>query len=547
MIVRLRVQGIALIEQAEMALGPGFTAITGETGAGKSLLVDSLQLALGRRADAELVRAGESKGIVELSCEPPARLFADEELDGGRIEIRRELSAEGRSSARINGRAATVAALRDAGRRLADLHGQNEHQALLDPDLQLEALDDWIGPEGEGPKAAVRDAYEARQEAIRRLESLRSGVRMRAQRLDMIGFQIEEIEAVGPRPGELAEIEALLERLKHGERLGIAAAAALDALSEGEANASDLGGRALGQLADAARFDPGLNGIAGPLSEGLELIGEAIHRLRSYAEELTADPDALNQAAERQDGLRRLLRKYGSDEAEVLAHLERIRQEADDLQNAEAGEGALLRNLQEAEGALGAACAALSELRRERADELQVQALRHLRDLGMPAAELRLEVRPAEPTAHGADALAMLFSANPGEPLMPLEKVASGGELSRIMLALKCSLAGRAGVPTLIFDEVDAGLSGRAAAATARKLAELARSVQVIAITHLPQIAGQADRHFRIEKGEEGGRTLTRITELSDEERVAEMARLLAGDEVGASALANARELLRRP
>jgi DNA repair protein RecN (Recombination protein N) len=546
MIRSLHVTGIALIDEARLELGPGFTAITGETGAGKSLLVDSLQLALGRRADAELVRAGEKRGIVELMAEPPARLFGADELENGQITIRRELSAEGRSMAKINGRAATVAALREAGRRLADLHGQNEHQALLDPDLQLEALDLWIGDEREPVAHRVRAAYEARLEAQRRLEALRSSVRIRAQRLDMIRFQIEEIEAVSPRLGEAEELAAQLERLKHADRLRTLAAGALNALSEAEINAADLMGQGLGQVNEAARLDATLLPRAEALQEAAELLDDAAAELRAYLEDLSLDPDALNAAAERLDALKRLIRKYGADEADVLAHLDRIRQEADDLENAEAGEEALNTRLQEADAALRDACAELTRLRAARAAELQVQAVGHMRDLGMPKCELRLELRPAEPTAHGADSLVMLFSANPGEPLMPLEKVASGGELSRIMLSLKCSLAGKAGVPTIIFDEVDAGLSGRAAAATARKLAQLAQSVQVIAITHLPQIAGQADRHFRIEKAGEKGRTVTRITELRGEERVMEMARLLAGDEVGESALANARELLKR-
>ncbi len=551
MIVELTVENIAIIERAQLVLGPGYTVLTGETGAGKSLLIDAIELALGERADFELVRSGMRAATVsvvfDLSQRPEIVERCEElgiPLEESTLYLQRELIAEGRSQCRAGGKLLPVAVVKQLGSILVDLHGQHDHQALLNSEGHDEHLDAWIGHPADTLKVQVAEKFARAAEARRRLEGLRAGLRDREHRLDLLKFQANEIESVAPKAGELEESETMLSRLKHTEKLAEASFSALEATSDGESNAADLLGVAVANLQAAVKFDPTLEPAIEALNGALVSMQEAAHELRGYAESLDADPERLEEVAGRIDALKRLRRKYGVDEAEVLAFLEKVREELDLLEDGAESEEELATAYSGALAALVAKSGELTKLRQERGVEFDRLVAMELSDLGMERAQFRTHFSPREPDADGADSVEFYFSANAGEPQKPLSKIASGGEISRVMLAIKSSLAGKAGVPTLIFDEVDAGLGGRAAATVAKKIEELASHYQVLVISHLPQIACRATTHYRIEKGESDRRVVASVRRLNDEERVREIARMLAGEEVTNSAIANAREML---
>ena len=551
MIVELTVENLAIIERSHITLGPGFTVLTGETGAGKSLLIDAIELALGERADAELVRTGAPRAsvnvVLDLSQEPIALEKCAElgiPVEDNLLYIQREVFAEGRSQCRVGGKMIPVSALKQLGQFLVDLHGQHDHQSLLDAARHIGYLDAWIGKPSFELLTQVAEAYQAVDEARKRLQSLRAGMRDREHRLDLLKFQVNEIEAVQPVAGEMTELENQLSRLKHTEKLATAAFGALEVIGDKEDCAVDQLGTAVKSLEDCLRFDPGLEEKIAPIREALILAEEGIHGLRAYAEVLEADPAKLEETATRIDSLRRLRRKYGEDEEKILEFLETARLELALLEDSEASEEDLRHAVETREVELNRIAQKLSELRKGRSLEFSDLVQTQLRDLAMDRAlfEVNFQVKPAD--ASGADFVEFFFSANTGEVPRPLGKIASGGEISRVMLAIKTALAGRAGVPTLIFDEVDTGLGGRAAATVARKLEELATHYQILVISHLPQLASRATTHYRIEKVEANGRVMTQVRLLHPDERVEEIARMLAGEHVTESALANAREML---
>lgn len=551
MIRELAVENLAIIEKAVLTFESGFTALTGETGAGKSLLVDAIELALGERADSDLVRTGSPKATVQLTADlseaagvRAACIEAGYAVEDDLLILSREVSAEGRSTCRINGRTAPVSVLKTLGNALVDLHGQHDHQALLHPEAHLGYLDRWIGsPLGELLRP-VASAHEAYADAVRRLEAFQRTNQLREQRLDLLRYQVNEITEAAPQEGESEELEAQLIRLRNAEKLVTASASALTSLSDDEAAATELIARAVSAIEAVTRFDAALEPIAESLRNVQIEAEEAASALRDYMESLEADPGALDLATERLDLLKRLRRKYGATEAEVLAHLATAQEELAMLEDAEANEESLGRTVETTRADLMAACAGLTALRTDYAARFAIEIQRELRDLAMAKAEFSVSILAHEPTANGADAVQFFFSANPGESPKPLAKIASGGEMSRVMLAIKSGLAGKDGVPTLIFDEVDAGLGGRAAATVARKLEELARHAQVLVISHSPQIASRANVHYRIEKVERDGRVVTEIRRLDADEREQEIARMLAGEHVTDAALANARALL---
>ncbi|MBS1703396.1 MAG: DNA repair protein RecN [Armatimonadetes bacterium] len=550
MIVELHVENLAIIQEAKVAFRDGFTALTGETGAGKSLLIDALELCLGERADAELVRTGATKAsvqlVVDLSTRPEILAIAEElgvDVEEGQVYIQREVMAEGRSQARVNGKSVPLSVLRELGAAIVDLHGQHQHQALLDQETHVQYLDSWIGGPATNLKAETAERYSAWQEAKRKYEALQKGIQEREQRLDMLRFQVNEIESFSPVEGEEADLNARLSRLRNVEKISDAAQRSLVALSEGEVNARDLLAAGLKDAEEVTRLDPSLD--LAELQEALVDVQEAIHKLQAYMDTLDSDPEALEETIERLDGLKRLKRKYGETEAEILAYLESAQAELNDLTDIEASEDALRQALDASSARLKESFAELTALRSSRSKEFVADVQNHLADLSMAKTQFAVQIRPGEPSPDGTDFVEFLFSANAGEDLKPLAKIASGGEISRVMLAMKSALAGRAGVPTLIFDEVDTGLGGAAAAAVGKKIRALSEHYQVLAISHLPQVASRANEQFRIQKAEAGGRVQTEIIRLSEDDRVQEIARMLAGDEVSEHAVANARDLLR--
>lgn len=553
MIVELSVENVAIIERSQLQLGPGFTVLTGETGAGKSLLIDAIELVLGERADTDLVRAGAARAVVaavfDFSDHPELRaLAADQglELEDGLLYVQREVAAEGRSNCRVGGKLAPVAALKKLGQRLVDLHGQHDHQSLLHPERHGEFLDGWIGEPIPELKHAMANAYQVWSEAKQDLAALQRGVREREQRLDMLRFQVEEIRNASPQPGEFEELEARLSRLQHSEKLAEAVFGAIDQLSEQERCAIDLAGASLRSLEAVQRFDPEVEDLVEQVRSAWVGLDEATRSLRAYGERLEVEPRLLEATAERLDLLKRLRRKYGETEATILEFLAEAERELELLTDHEQTIERLELRVKQSEEQARKAAEKLSAARRSRAPEFAKQVTEQLHDLAMEKARFDVRFTDRAMDHDGTDAIEFFFSANVGEPERPLAKIASGGEVSRVMLAIKTALAGRAGVPTLIFDEVDSGLSGRAAAVVARKLEELATHYQILAISHLPQIASRATTHFRIEKQERDGRVLTSVRGLDGQERIEEIARMLAGEALSESALANARDLLAR-
>lgn len=551
MILELSVENLALIERADLRLTSGFTALTGETGAGKSLVIDALALALGGRADTDLVRNGEKKGCVTLLADlaqtSPARAKCQElgvDLDEDQLLIQREVSAEGRSTVRLNGRPSSVGILKQIGSALADLHGQHDHQSLLNPEEQIEFLDAWIGDEATSLKKVVSEKYSFLSSLQADLKAIRSGQKEREQRIDLLQFQIEEIAQANPQVGEAELHQAQLNKLKNAEKLGVASSQLVNTLGDEEGSAHERISTACRELELLAGLDSDLEVPLHHIRQAETLVQEATRALRSYSDLLEHNPIALEETANRLDVLARLKRKYGSDESEILAFLDEAIAELDSLQSLETDESSLESQIDITFQELVTAADELSDLRTQKSRLFQSEAQSHMRELAMDKAVFEVNLEKTTIQSNGQDTVEFQFSANPGEPTKPLHKVASGGELSRIMLAIKVASAGTAGIQTLIFDEVDTGLSGRAAAITARKLQQLAEHSQVVVISHLPQIAAAAKNHFNIEKVESFGRVITQIRRLDTQDRTTEIARLLAGEKIGHSALANAREIM---
>ncbi len=552
MIRELSVENIAIIDQASLHLHPGFTALTGETGAGKSLLIDAIDLALGGRADSDLVRAGASKGVVHLVADLTHNPLAKEqcallgvELEDDLLFVQRDIKPEGRSTCRLNGKPVPVSTLKGIGNLLVDLHGQHDHQALLDHTTHGFYLDAWIGEPARVLLEQVADAFSDLERTRQELAASRLDHRDREHQIDLLKFQIGEIEDASPVPGELETTETDLKKLSHFEKLQDAVQSALKSLNEQEPCAVDQLGEALQALDGVLRFDENLESALDPLRQARVYLDEAVLALRTYADAVDSDPEKLEELAGRIDTLKRLRRKYGEDETAILEFLSRARIQLDQYENAESNAERLAERVAEAEARYRELATQLSALRREHAPKLAKFVESEVRLLAMERALVEVRQQAAAPSSNGIDAVEFLFSANAGEPVRPLAKIASGGEISRVMLALKVVLAGKAGVPTLIFDEIDTGLSGRAAAVVAKKLAQLAESYQVIVISHLPQIASRAQFHFRIHKAEIRGRVTTQLLPLEAEDRVLEIARMIAGESIGDMALANAREFLR--
>ncbi|GBD30504.1 DNA repair protein RecN [bacterium HR32] len=564
MLRELHVRDFALLEDVRVEFGPGLNVLTGETGAGKSMLVDALGAVLGYRTPSDVVRTGASvariAAVFDLARWPRVAEAAAElgvPLEDGTLVLVREVG--GRARAYANGEPTTVAVLRRLGSLLVEVHGQHEGQRLLDPSTHRELLDAF-GQDALGELLARVGALFARwREARAALRSLEGDERERAHRVDLLAFQVAEIEAARLRPGELDELTALRARLVHAERLREAVGAAYDVLyGREEGTAADSVGRALALLRQAAQWDPDLRQAVDVLEGVQAQLQEAARDVHAALERSQSDPARLEEVEERIAGVRALLRKYGDTEEAVLAYARRAAEELEALRNADSRRETLAAEVESLQAELAAAVGELSKARREAARRLERAAVRHLRDLAMPSArfQVQLETREDEDGLPlegrrvavgpwGADRVEFLLSTNPGEPPKPLARVASGGELSRVMLALRSALAAADPVPVMVFDEVDAGVGARTGQVIGAKLSELARRSQVLCVTHLPQIAAAADRHLAIRKLTEGGRTRTVVEALDGGSRVEEVARMLSGPQPTEIARHHARELLR--
>jgi DNA repair protein RecN (Recombination protein N) len=552
MLSELRVENLLLIECAQLRLAPGLNVLTGETGAGKTVLAHALDLLLGGRAKPSIVRPGAAEAYVEGVFELPEALRAElgERLpqDAEEVVLARRIGADGRTRALVNGRSATVADLRELAEPLIAFYGQHEHRRLTLAGAQLEILDGFCGAAQLARRAQVATAHAAAREAEQALAELQELAGARERELDLLDFELAEIDAADPSEEEAAALHAERERLRHVEALRGAALGAAEAAGADDAGIASVlaaGGRG---LAGTEGIDPALDALAerwrGVALEAAELARD----LRDYAEALEAEPGRLDAVEERLAVLDRLRRKHGGSIGAVLAHAERCRARRDELARAEVAIEEARGRRDEAHAQLHAGSAALHKARTAAAPKLAAAVRRRLGELAMKGAAFEIELREREPGPAGADAVEFLIAPNPGVPAGPLRETASGGELSRVMLAIMgvAASARGAGERALVFDEVDAGIGGQTARAVGDALRELAAGRQVICITHLPQVASLAARHFSIAKDASTTPARTTVSELRGGEVVAELARMLgADDDADGAARRHAEELLR--
>lgn len=551
MLRRLTVKNLAIVDDLDLELASGLTVITGETGAGKSILVDAVALLAGGRGASELVRDGAARLSVsgEFDLDPPLRRQLAEAglpADSETVLIRRELSSDGRGRAFVEDEPASIRTLARVGLRLVAIHGQNSEQELAEADAALELLDAFAGAgrEADATAAAARHWKESRA----RRESLEESGRNRGVRLETLDFQIREVESAAPGPREEEELERERGRLAHADRIRRAGETALAALSEDEGSAADRLGEAARAFAELAAIDPAEAIHREEAEELKRRVSDLAAAARDAASAIESDPDRLTGIESRLERLSRLKRKYGCTVAELPALLERWKGERDELAHVEDALERLEKEERAAAAAYRGAAEALSKKRGAAAPRLSAAVEKEIRTLAMEKARFRIALSRVEddsPRAAGVETAAFLFAPNPGEPEKPVEKVASGGELSRLQLAIQSIASGR-GMRgrTLVFDEVDAGIGGRTAEVVGRKLRALAQYDQVLCVTHVPQIAALADRHFHAEKRVLRGRTVASVRPLEGRERVAEIARMLAGETVPETAWKHAAALL---
>lgn len=551
MLDALHIQNYALIDRLEVALSPGFNALTGETGAGKSIVVGALNLVLGARASADLVRTGADAARVEAAFSldrPSARLRAllaehDIPLEDGVLILARTVLADGRSKAFAGGRMVPVAVLAALGDELVDLHGQHEHQSLLRPDLQREVLDAYAGA---GARAeAVAEKVTLLHALVREIAAVESDDRDTARRMEFLRHEIGEIDAAGLQPGEEEELRSRLNRIIHAEKLRGLSESAYAALYEGESpSAVDLLDRALSGIAELGGISAEFLELSAPLHEARAQVEAVAETLRGNLSDTEYDPAELDALHRRQGVINDLKRKYGADIAEILAYRGRAAAELAGYDSRDARLAELRGQEARLRGEATEAANALSAVRRKAAAALDRKIAETLRDLDMKGARFETRFTDIPLCAHGVDGVEFLLSANAGEKPKPLRAVASGGEMSRIMLALKSVFAGMDRIPTLVFDEIDAGVGGVVARRVSEKMAALAASHQVLCISHLPQIAAAADAHYVVEKQVRRGVTATAVARVDGEARERELARLLDGSLSDVS-LEHARALLR--
>lgn len=549
MLLRLRAENFAIIDELEMEFSPGFSVLSGETGAGKSILIDALTFALGAKAGGEQIRTGAEFAEVQAVFSPERNrsleMFLEEQglAPGEEIIIRRQLNSAGKSRGWLNARPASLSMLHQLGGKLVDIYGQHDYQTLLEPEHHLHFLDDYAGLWSRFAK--YPGLFQQYQELAAEFARMKMSDQERREKEELLRFRISELERAHLVPGEEPELEAERERLKHSELLRQASETGhLELYSQDNAMAGRMS-RIQKEMEKAGEFDPELLRLARVLADARAAVEEVGRELGAYLQRLNADPARLEEIENRLAELRRLKRKYQAELPELVALLKASRKELDELAHFESRTAELEKKLIACKEQTLELARGLSKERKSQAKLLERKVEQLLKELGM--AKSRFEVRFAElpePTALGIDSLEFFLSPNPGEELKPLAKIASGGELSRIMLALRGILARKASAPVLIFDEIDAGIGGAVAEAVGRKLKELAGQNQVLCVTHLAQIAKFADHHFQVLKRTEKGRSVTRVKALGREERVEELARMLAGVKITDKARAVAREML---
>lgn len=549
MLKELHIENIAIIEKADIDFHDGFNVMTGETGAGKSIIIDSLNAVLGGRTNRELVRHGARKASVTAVFDPDGTEAWLEENDlepEDELILQRKINAEGKSTCRVNGMPVSVTQLRELGNLLLSIHGQNDGRQLLDEGRHLAYLDAFGGYEGE--LNAFHAAYEEYRRAVKKMDQLALDEEEKQRLIESLEYRVTELSRAELQAGEEAQLEARAEIMRNSEKLSENLGMAFDALYAGEMNALGLVADAQYGLRRIADYAPNMPAAVESLEQAKLLLEDVAEQVRDVLSELDFSPEEFDRIETRLAQLKKLERKFGTDEAGLIEMLETSKQRLEEIQSSDELLHLLQKQAEEKRKQVVKCAGALTKKRIAAGEELAARIQKELAYLSMPSVRFVTEVVPVENaegfTATGGDVVRFLISANAGEAPGRISKIASGGELSRIMLAMKTVFAEKDPVPTLVFDEIDTGISGIAAQRVAEKIAGLSRNVQVVCVTHLPQLAAMGDHNFRIEKQENEGRTFTSVVPLDYNGKSKEIARLQSGELLSETALAGANELI---
>lgn len=548
MLVHLHVKNLALIQEVQADFGPGLNILTGETGAGKSILMGSVNLALGQKMSRGMIREGAPYALVELvfqvdSCTEEKLKELDVFPEEGQVIITRKLM-ENRSISKVNGEASTAGNIKKIAALLLDIHGQHEHQSLLYPEKQMEILDEFGGGEILEKKEGVKGFYIEYSRLKKELESYQIDEEQRRREMGFLEYEIQEISQAQLKPGEDQELETVYRKLANGKKIteGLGSVYQITGY-EGEGMGAQMG-RAMQKISQIREYDSELENIYSSMEDMDSLLNDLNRELSSYLSEFVFSEEEFQETENRLDLINHLKSKYGHTIEEILSYQGEKEKELERLENFQARKEELERKLEEQEMLLKKASQELTRCRKDWASMLEEKIIQSLQDLNFLNVEFHISFREKESyTAQGKDSITFMISTNPGEPVLPLQQVVSGGELSRIMLAIKTLLADKDQTETLIFDEIDTGISGRTAQKVAEKMKVIGENHQVLCITHLPQIASQADYHYLIEKNVENMETSTRIRRLSYDDSVEELARMLGGAKITDAVLQNAAEM----
>ena len=549
MLQNLHVKNLALIDEAEVEFGEGLNVLSGETGAGKSIIIGSMNLALGNKVPKEMLRENDDTAFVELvfSVDSPQTISQlrelDVEVEDGTVILSRKISA-GRAIAKVNGEAVSTARMKEVASLLIDIHGQHEHQSLLNKRKHLDFVDRYAKNELLDKKEKLANLYAKFKKLNEEYINSNLDVQERNRELSLLQYEVKEIEDANPVIGEDEELETSFRRISNGKKILESFTTAMGYTSSDMDGASDLIGRAVRELSLVTRYDENAAEFEERLSEIENLLSDFNHELGSYISGLSFDDETFYQIQCRLDLINHLKSKYGDTMEAILAAKGKKQERLDILLHYEDYTKKLKQELNIVEMELSDLCGEVSEIRQKASKQLTEDIITSLKELNFLDVRFDIDFKRMENYSSGGyDDVEFLISTNPGEPLKPLDKIASGGEMSRIMLALKTIMADRDDIEALIFDEIDSGISGRTAQMVSEKMNVLGKNHQIICITHLPQIAAMADKHFLIEKNVENGKTVSNISELNEEESVKELARMLGGVEITDTVVSNAREM----
>lgn len=552
MLRSLSIKNIALIDQIQVDFSEGLNILTGETGAGKSIIIDSINAVLGSRVSKDLIRTGQESAVVEalfdLEDSEAIEIFEEQGFteDDTQVVVSREFNLQGKNICRINGRLLNVSMLKELGQNLIDIHGQHDNQSLLNTNVHIDLLDKFGGDKVSKVFDEYSEVYQNVKEMRRKIEQLGGDSRERERKLDLLRFQLEEIDSLKLKSGEDKELEEKKTIMSNAEKMISGINDSYDILYEGERGQSILDGLnlVLKGLANIESFDSKISSFIEKVQSVYYSIEDIVHEIRDYKSSLEFDPNELESIEERLDNIFKLKRKYGQSIEEVLDYRDQVEKELLELEGSQEKLDEYNKKLEELNVLMRQKAEELSKLRKYSAVELEKKIVVELGDLEMKRVQFKVKFEAGDYTSKGTDKIEFLISPNAGEELKPLSKIASGGEMSRIMLAIKTILADVDEIPTLIFDEVDTGVSGRVAQMVGQKLSHIAKKHQVLCITHLPQIASMSDNHYLIEKSVEGNKTKTSIRHLDVEGKKQEIARILGGMKITETTLMHAQEMI---